>query len=172
LFFVAVIDRQFHCSLIMSEKESVDIRLANLEDAPVIAKYTRQIALETEQTQLDHGVVLRGVQNGLKNNKFGFYVVAQTEDQIIGCLLVTYEWSDWRNGVQWWLQSVYVDSQYRKVGVFRQLFEFVVKCARREHNVCGIRLYVDQSNTAALSTYESLGMLQTNYLMYEMPLLD
>jgi len=156
----------------MSEKESVDIRLANLEDAPVIAKYTRQIALETEQTQLDHDVVLRGVQNGLKNNNFGFYVVAQTEDQIIGCLLVTYEWSDWRNGVQWWLQSVYVDSQYRKVGVFRQLFEFVVKCARREHNVCGIRLYADQSNTAALSTYESLGMLQTNYLMYEMPLLD
>ena len=149
----------------------VSIRIGTLEDAPVIANFTRQIALETEDVKLDPQVVLSGVQNGMSAGKYGFYVVAQDKSQIVGCLMITYEWSDWRDGVQWWLQSVYVDPNHRATGVFKKLFTFVVDRANQESNVCGIRLYVDKSNSTALATYESLGLTSTNYLMYEMPVI-
>jgi ribosomal protein S18 acetylase RimI-like enzyme len=93
--------------------------------------------------------------------------VAIIEGRIVGCLMITYEWSDWRNGVQWWLQSVYVDSEYRRIGVFNRLYEFVKKQAFSKKYVTGIRLYVDKSNQKAMTTYKSLGMQPTNYLIYE-----
>ncbi len=150
----------------------VNIRHASDTDAYTIATFTRRIALETEKTNLDPGIVLSGVKNALMDTKHGFYAVAEYNQKIIGCLMVTYEWSDWRNGVQWWLQSVYVDSGFRRIGVFRKLFNFVRELAAQEADVCGIRLYVDQSNTKAISTYHSLGLKSTNYLMFEMPLID
>lgn len=150
----------------------VKVRIGNLDDAVVIANFTRRIALETEDIHLDPNTVLQGVENGLGDEKNGFYIVAEKDGQVIGCLMITYEWSDWRNGVQWWLQSVYVDTAHRGSGVFNNLFNFVLECANRENNVCGIRLYVDKSNSVAQSIYESLGMMPTNYLLYEMSLLD
>ncbi len=153
-------------------ESQVQIRLGTIEDASVIANFTRRIALETEDIELDTDTVLRGVENGLSDTKNGFYIVAEIQGKVIGCLMITYEWSDWRNGVQWWLQSVYVDANHRGSGVFKKLFAFVLKLANHEHNVCGIRLYVDKSNSTAQSTYESLGLKSTNYLLYEMPLLD
>ncbi len=155
-----------------SKSSQIRIRLARKDDAPVIAAFTSCIALETENTELDPSTVLQGVENAMVDTKYGFYAVAEIEGQIAGCLMVTYEWSDWRNGVQWWLQSVYVDPQFRGIGVFTKLFEFVLESANCEPNVCGIRLYVDKSNTSAISTYKTLGLNPTDYLLYEMPLID
>lgn len=158
----------------MSERNSnpICIRLAEIEDASVIAEYTRRIASETENVTLDLETVLSGVTNAMHQTQYGFYVVAQSRGEVIGCLMVTYEWSDWRNGLQWWLQSVYVDPTYRGLGVFKKLFSFVVQLAKDEHNVCGIRLYVDKSNAIAISTYQALEMTPTQYLVYELPLRD
>ncbi len=158
----------------MSElnSNSISIRLAESEDASVIAEYTRLIASETENVTLDLETVLNGVRNVMHQTQYGFHVVAQSGDEVIGCLMVTYEWSDWRNGLQWWLQSVYVHPDYRGLGVFKKLFSFVVELAKDEHNVCGIRLYVDKSNAIAISTYQALEMTPTQYLVYELALRD
>ena len=158
----------------MSElnSNSICIRLAEIDDSSVIAEFTRRIASETENVTLDPETVLSGVRNAMNQTQYGFYVVAQSSSEVIGCLMVTYEWSDWRNGLQWWLQSVYVDPAYRGFGVFRKLFSFVVELAKDEHNVCGIRLYVDKSNAIAISTYQALEMTPTQYLVYELPLRD
>ena len=157
----------------MSKTEQIDIniRLANLDCAPIIAEFTGTMALETEGVELDPEVVLKGVENAMNDEKFGFYIVAQVNEKTVGCLMVTYEWSDWRNGVQWWLQSVYVEPNHRGIGVFNKMFDFVVERAKSEQNVCGIRLYVEKSNTRAISTYRSLGLNPTDYLMFEMPLI-
>lgn len=150
-----------------SINSQIDIRIADINDAPVIARFTGSMALETEGMELDADVVLSGVANAIKNEKFGFYVVAQKDGAAIACMMVTYEWSDWRNGVQWWLQSVYVEPDSRNMGVFSEMFDFVVGLASKEENVCGIRLYVDRSNASAISTYESLGFTPTDYLLFE-----
>ena len=125
------------------------------------------MAWETEGIRLDSSDVLRGVEAIFEYSRYGFYVVAIIEGRIVGCLMITYEWSDWRNGVQWWLQSVYVDSEYRRTGVFNRLYAFVKKQALSKKNVTGIRLYVDKRNQKAMATYKSLGMQPTNYLIYE-----
>ena len=158
----------------MSELNSnpISIRLAEFEDASIIAEYTRRIASETENVTLDLETVLSGVRNAMHQTQYGFYVVAQSAGEVIACLMVTYEWSDWRNGLQWWLQSVYVHPAYRGLGVFKKLFSFVVELAKDEHNVCGIRLYVDKSNAIAISTYQALEMTPTQYLVYELDLRD
>lgn len=148
-------------------KHSFDVRLAEASDAPVIAEFTRNIAWETEHVRLEPKVVLKGVQAAFADPGLGFYVVAVHSETIIGCLMVTYEWSDWRNGVQWWLQSVYVKSAYRRRGVFRQLWDFVMNLASEKSGVCGVRLYVEKENESAQATYRRVGMKATNYLVYE-----
>ena len=150
-----------------SNQTIIEIRTAIASDAQTIADYTRAIALETENVKLDPDVVLNGVLNGLDKEKHGFYVVATDQSRIVGCLMVTYEWSDWRNCVQWWLQSVYVAAEYRRLGIFSKLYEFVVKLASKSEGVCGIRLYVEKDNHRAIAVYESLGMEQTDYRVYE-----
>ncbi len=152
--------------------EPICIRHANPDDASVIAEFTRLIALETEGISLDPEVVVNGVKNALRESRHGFYVIAENSQQIIGCLMVTYEWSDWRNGLQWWLQSVYVDSRYRGIGVLKKLFRFVMELAVDQANVCGVRLYVDRSNANAIAAYRSLGMTLTDYHVFEMSLTD
>ncbi len=149
---------------------NISVRMGNANDAPKIAKFTAAIAAETESVQLDPDTVLGGVTNAFASSKYGFYAVAEYNMQIVGCLMVTYEWSDWRNGVQWWLQSVYVDPNFRRQGVFSKLYRYVIDLAKKERNVCGVRLYVDRNNAKAIATYNSLGMQETNYLMLEIPL--
>ena len=148
----------------------LNIRLATPSDIPIIAKFTRAIALETEGLDLDLETVLKGVENGMKDSRHGFYVVAESDRCIASCLMITYEWSDWRNGVQWWLQSVYVDRNFRRLGIFDKMFRFVLAKANSQRNVCGVRLYVDKANTIAQSTYQSLGMHQSDYRVYELEL--
>ena len=148
-------------------KLSIDARLAEAHEAPIIADFTSSIAWETEQVRLEPEVVLDGVQAVFRNPELGFYVVAVNSGTVIGCLMVTYEWSDWRNGVQWWLQSVYVKSDYRRKGVFKRLWDFIIDLASEKPDVCGVRLYVEKDNEPAQAAYRRIGMKDTNYLVYE-----
>jgi len=143
------------------------IRKARPADAAVIAAFNRNLALETEELRLNAAMVGRGVRALLKDAAKGTYFVAERGGVIVGQLLITYEWSDWRNGYFWWIQSVYVAADSRRDGVFRGLFRHVEKLARSRRDVCGLRLYVEKSNHRAHTTYERLGMKHTHYEIYE-----
>ena len=147
------------------------IREAKLTDTAIIADFNARMALETEQRSLDIDRVHQGVRALLSDPAKGAYFIAETladgATTIAGQLLITYEWSDWRNGNFWWIQSVYVEEKYRGQGIFRALFNHVDQLAKARHNVCGLRLYVDAHNHSARKTYERLGMKRTNYELFE-----
>jgi GNAT superfamily N-acetyltransferase len=143
------------------------IRTAGLPDAPAIASFNQRMALETEGKALIPGVVAAGVLRLLNDPSLGFYVVAEREGKVVGGLMVTNEWSDWRNGLFWWIQSVYVEPYARRTGVYRRLYAFVRQMALANEGICGLRLYVEKENAVAQQTYASLGMAQTDYLVYE-----
>ncbi|HEX2545738.1 MAG TPA: GNAT family N-acetyltransferase [Ramlibacter sp.] len=143
------------------------IRAAREEDADTIAAFNAAMAFETEEKRLMPQVVAAGVRRLLAEPALGFYLVAQAEGEIVGCLMVTTEWSDWRNGRFWWIQSVYVRPAWRRRGVFRALYEYVSRTAAAQADVCGLRLYVEQENRGAKATYRSLGMTQTDYQLFE-----
>ena len=143
------------------------IRQATTNDAAAIAEFNRLMAFETENKKLIPAVILAGVNNLIANSNQGFYLVAEAESDIIGSLMITTEWSDWRNGVVWWVQSVYVREGFRRQGIYRSLYETVKDLASKDPSVCGFRLYVEKDNTNAQKTYQSLGMIETDYLMYE-----
>jgi len=126
------------------------------------------LALETEQRRLDLACVTAGVQALLNDPAKGIYLVAECDGALAGQLLITGEWSDWRNGNFWWIQSVYVAEPFRNGGVFRALFEHVREMAKRRDDVCGLRLYVDSGNATARKTYARLGMKRTDYEVFEM----
>ncbi len=148
----------------------VTIRRAASGDAEALAGFNVAMAWETEHKHLDRVTVVRGVRAVLTNPEHGFYVVAIVEDEAVASLLVTYEWSDWRCGLFWWIQSVYVQPPCRRRGIFRRLHTFVRDEASRTPEVCGLRLYVDDANHAAQQVYTVLGMRRTPYLLYEQPL--
>ena len=143
------------------------LRKAQMRDASAIAAFNRAMALETEGKLLIPEVVGAGVQRLLKDPSLGFYVVAEHGGQVVGCLMVTNEWSDWRNGLFWWIQSVYVQAPWRRKGVYRQLYDFIRTLAQADPGICGFRLYVEKENAVAQSTYDALGMSRTDYLIYE-----
>ena len=145
----------------------LETRLAVPGDATALAGFNRAMALETESRVLDMEHLLPGVEAVLRNPLHGFYVVEDAGREVAGALLVTFEWSDWRNGRFWWIQSVYVRPRYRRRGVYRRLHEFVRERARAEGGVVGLRLYVERDNVNAHRTYEALGMDETPYRMYE-----
>ncbi len=138
-----------------------------MSDAPFIVSGNLCLALETEQRQLDPARVTAGVEALLKDPAKGIYFVAEAGGQLAGQLLITREWSDWRNGDFWWIQSVYVLEQFRGGGIFRALFEHVHALARQRNDVCGLRLYVEASNSRAQAAYRRLGMTKTEYEMFE-----
>jgi len=148
-------------------QENLRVRLATVDDRDAFVRFNRAMALETENKTLDEGVVTPGVQAVFEEPARGFYVLAERGDEIVAALMVTYEWSDWRNAVFWWVQSVYVTPAFRRRGLYRRLYNFVRDRARHEGGVCGFRLYVEKGNRAAQQTYESLGMGESDYLMYE-----
>ncbi|MBL9137674.1 MAG: GNAT family N-acetyltransferase [Verrucomicrobiales bacterium] len=135
-------------------------------DHAAIADFNQRLAWETEQLRLDSATVSAGVQAVLTQPRHGIYFVAVAEGRVIGQCSVTYEWSDWRNGELWWLQSVYVDAAWRGQGVFRALFEAVERTAG-EAGAVGLRLYVEENNEGAQATYRRHGMEKTHYLVYE-----
>lgn len=143
------------------------IRQATLADATIIAQFNQYMALETEHKELIPELILAGVNNLLANPAYGFYLVAEVDGEIAGSLMITTEWSDWRNGVFWWVQSVYVRAEFRRQGIYRQLYAAVKALAAEQGNVCGFRLYVEKDNHSAQTTYTDLGMQSTDYLIYE-----
>jgi len=143
------------------------IRRATKADAPTIADFNRAIASETEGLRLDTKRLLKGVRALLADSSKGFYLVAEVEGRIAGQLMITYEWSDWRNATFWWIQSVYVLPEFRRAGVFTRLFRCIEKDAERKKAVCGLRLYVEGENARARRIYERLGMNKAAYEMYE-----
>ena len=143
------------------------VRVAVAGDASTLAGFNRAMALETESRVLEREHLLPGVEAVLQDPGNGFFVVAETDGAVVGALLVTYEWSDWRNGRFWWIQSVYVRPEYRRCGVYRRLHGFVRERARATADVVGFRLYVEHENIDAQRTYSALGMHETAYRMYE-----
>ena len=142
------------------------IREADSEDTARIVLFNQAMARETEGRELDRKVLTKGVEALLKDPARGRYFVAVKGDEVVGQVMITTEWSDWRNGLVWWLQSVYVSKLHRREGVYRMLHDHVRETALSE-KVLGIRLYVERDNLAAQETYRALGMLASQYLMYE-----
>ncbi len=146
---------------------SISIRPAVFTDATRITEFNALMAKETENLDLDFARLHAGVEAVLRDPSKGTYYVAEMNGSVVGQLLITYEWSDWRNGNFWWIQSVYVQKDFRGKGVFKSLFEHVRSLANKEKNVCGLRLYVEKHNSRARQAYERLGMKKTRYEMYE-----
>ena len=152
---------------------SLIIRKAKLEDLDGIVALNIQMSKETDTKIIDENVVREGVKAVLRNVVKGFYLIAEEENNykiLAGQLMVTFEWSDWRNKNIWWIHNVYVDKKYRNKKVFSQLYRCAVKMASSERNVVVLRLYVEDYNVSAKQVYESFGMKKTSYEIYEISL--
>jgi len=143
------------------------VREAVKADAWTIAGFQLAMASETEQLMLDPEVVEKGVAAVFEDPGKGRYYVTELNGEVIGSLMTTYEWSDWRNGTVLWIQSVYVLPQYRRKGVYRKMYSFLQEMVQADPHLRGIRLYVDKSNTRAQSTYWELGMNAEHYQTFE-----
>lgn len=144
----------------------VSVRRATEDDLERIVLFNRALARETEGRDLDGDVLTAGVEALLEDPAKGSYWVAEVEDEVVAQIMVTREWSDWRNAPVWWLQSVYVSRARRREGVYRALHAEVRRRAR-EAGAAGLRLYVERDNRPARETYEELGMRRSHYRMYE-----
>jgi ribosomal protein S18 acetylase RimI-like enzyme len=142
------------------------VRLATPADAAVLIEFNAAMARETEGKDLLPEVIGAGVHSLLANPAAGFYVIAEAE-RVLAALMITKEWSDWRNGSFWWIQSVYVRPEARRQGIYRRLYRHVQEMAAKDPKVCGFRLYVERENRAAQATYGALGMKETRYLVFE-----
>ena len=149
---------------------SINIRTANTYDSDDVVSFNCDMAFETEGIILDQKELVLGVSAVLLDSGLGFYLIAEVENSVIGQLMITKEWSDWRNSMFWWIQSVFVKPQYRRIGVYTALHAKVLDMAKKEANVCGVRLYVDRENTVAKQTYSQLGMSHSSYDMFEITL--
>ena len=144
----------------------ISIRKATKEDAEAIVYFQLNMAWETESMKLVTEIVQKGVDAVFEDPSRGQYFIAESEGRRIASLLITYEWSDWRNCNVWWLQSVYVVPEFRRKGVFRKMYNHVKRLAEQQ-DAAGLRLYVETRNVAAQKTYEALGMNSEHYSFYE-----
>jgi GNAT superfamily N-acetyltransferase len=146
---------------------NMSIRLARPDDAPVLVEFNHRLAAETEGIALHLPTLEDGVRAVFADPAKGQYFVAETDARVlVGQLMITHEWSDWRNGDIWWIQSVYVHPDHRRRGVFRALYRHV-EAAARAAGVVLIRLYVHDDNRTGQGTYASLGMTLTHYKVME-----
>jgi GNAT superfamily N-acetyltransferase len=143
------------------------IRAATDADLDTIVSFNIALARESEDKTLDRNTVTEGVRTGLADPARSLYFLAECDGRIAGQLMVTTEWSDWRNGFFWWIQSVYVEPDFRRCGVFRSLYNHTRTLAQERADVCGLRLYVHGANNRAMRTYERLGMTTTEYNLCE-----
>ncbi|MFU8861153.1 MAG: GNAT family N-acetyltransferase [Cyclonatronaceae bacterium] len=148
-------------------KSSLIIRRAVEADAEAIIRFNIAMARETEQKVLPEDKIRPGVNALFRKPEYGFYLAAVAGDRVVGCLMVTYEWSDWRNGLFWWIQSVYVIPEFRRKGVYRSMYETLRELAAGTPDHCGFRLYVEKENRNAQETYTALGMKETRYALFE-----
>ena len=145
----------------------MNIRIANLKDAESLVEFNQAMALETEGKTLDGRILQSGVEAVLRDRQKGFYAVAENKGKIVGGLMVTFEWSDWRDNWFWWIQSVYIMPDFRGQKVYSRLYHFIKQKAEEKGDVCGFRLYVERENKNAQTVYERCGMDASHYLMYE-----
>jgi ribosomal protein S18 acetylase RimI-like enzyme len=145
----------------------ISVRPARLDDAEFLVRGNAQLALETENLSLDIDRLRSGVRAIFDDPMRGFYLIAEVERTRVGQMMITYEWSDWRNGVFWWIQSVFTVPEWRRRGAFRALYAQAGVLARQRGSVCGLRLYVDIHNWRAQETYRRYGMQETAYRMFE-----
>ncbi len=145
----------------------IQIRAASVADLPAIVEFNCRLAEETEHKQLDRATITRGVQRALDQPSLCRYFVAEVGGLVIGQTMITFELTDWRDGLFYWLQSVYVEPSQRSQGVFRALFEHVLAAARQDPDVRGVRLYAEHENVAALATYQRLGFKPSGHALYE-----
>ena len=143
-----------------------EITVGTNNDINAIAAFQVAMAMESEGTTLDLERVTRGVTMAMVDEAKGKYIVARIDGKAVGSLMLTREWSDWNCQWYWWIQSVYVEPQHRKKGVYKAMYSKVKEMAQAE-NVSQVRLYVDKTNTSAQKAYQRLGMDETHYLMYE-----
>ena len=149
---------------------SIHVRHARRNDRDLMADWAVAMAMETEAKALSLDTVTRGIQAGLDESARASYYIAEIAGEPVGTVMVTPEWSDWRNGWWWWIQSVYVAPGHRRHGVFRALFDHVRNLAASTDDVRGLRLYVERENAGAQRTYEFVGMKDSGYRMYELEL--
>ena len=142
------------------------IREAHTDDLSILVENNLALAKETESLNLDKDVLRKGIEQALSREEC-HYFVAVISGKVVGQTMITYEWSDWRNGVIWWIQSVYVFPEYRKQGVFRTLFKHIENLARADPQVKALRLYVMQNNNTGQRTYPNLGMNDSGYIVFE-----
>ncbi len=143
------------------------IRQATVHDLDVVVEFNRLLAEESEAKILNAATLAAGVRAGLEDSRKSLYFLAEEDSRAVGQLAVTTEWSDWRNGWFWWIQSVYVRPEARRRGIFRGLYAHVERLARADPEVIGIRLYVENGNRAAQETYRQMGMRPAGYQVLE-----
>ncbi|HEY5627833.1 MAG TPA: N-acetyltransferase [Nitrospira sp.] len=155
----------------MSLAQRTIIRPARITDVESIVAFSTAMALETEERHLDQARLRQGTLSLLTSAEHGFFLVAEQSrggaSQLVGQLMITFEWSDWRNGVFWWVQSVYVAPSWRRQGIFRLMHEAIVERAKADPSVCGIRLYVERDNRNAQTVYQRVGLAPSGYTVYE-----
>jgi GNAT superfamily N-acetyltransferase len=151
----------------VSSMNGVAYRAANPADLQKIVEFQLAMALETEQVQLDRQVCTQGVRAVLDDTKLGQYYVGTLNGNVVASTLITYEWSDWRNGLVWWIQSVYVVASARRQGIYAGLYRYLQSLANADRHVRGIRLYVDRRNDPAQQVYARLGMNGEHYQVFE-----
>ena len=147
--------------------QGINLRMATVRDIDNITLFNTEMAFETESIYLDQADLRLGIAAVLSASNLGFYLISELEGVVIGQILITKEWSDWRNGWFWWIQSVFVEPNRRRMGVYSAMYKKIVDMAGREGNVCGLRLYVDRDNLSAKQVYSHLGMSQSHYDLYE-----
>lgn len=145
----------------------IRIRRAEARDRDVLVDFNRRMALETEGKELERSRLERGVSAVLRDPALGSYRIAERDGEVVGALLLTHEWSDWRDAAFWWIQSVYVVPQARRTGVFRALYDALLSEANERPDVCGLRLYVERENARAQAVYSAVGMRASRYRLFE-----
>jgi ribosomal protein S18 acetylase RimI-like enzyme len=153
----------------MTNLQEWNIRPGRLDDVERLVAFSQAMALETEGRRLDTDRLQRGTRALLNSTVHGFFMVAERPqtNQVVGQLMITYEWSDWRNALFWWIQSVYVEQAWRRQGVFRSLHAKVIERAKADPGVCGVRLYVESENRIAQEVYRKVGLKPSSYAVFE-----
>lgn len=146
---------------------TIGVRRARAEERAILVSFNAAMAAESEDKGLNPVTLACGIDHLFAHPSEGHYLVAEAAGEIVGALMLTFEWSDWRDGRFWWIQSVYVRPEWRRRGVYRALHDHVRARARADDKACGLRLYVEKSNVGAQATYRALGMDQTHYQLWE-----
>ena len=133
----------------------------------ILIDFQQRLAYESEEVTLDSSTLRKGMEAMFADPGKGIYYIASDGDEVVGCHMITYEWSDWKNGMVWWLQSVYVKESHRKKGIFKMMYDNVISMIKKDPSLIALRLYVDKSNERAMKVYSAMGMDGSHYTVYE-----